>query len=393
MTYRTARRQASCLAGALFLTIVGLAATAQAHPGLSSYPYSSDETPTHFMEELVLEPAAAESAWARLRDAFQWQTDTHRPRVQEWIDRYLSSPENIAEITERATPWLRWITRQLEARDLPGEIALLPFVESSFDPAARSSRGASGLWQFMPGTADALGLPRNGVYDGRLDVVASTNAALDYIQQQAEQWYEGDMELALAAYNAGAGTVNKARRAASSRGESDDYWHLELPGETMHYLPKLLAISAIIAEPDKYDIVLPDIADAPAIAEVELEKTLNLKDAAILAGTTREALEALNPGLLNGTLSPSYSNVLLVPAESHETLVASLETLQPSKTPSGSDTYVVQRGDNLSTIAAMHGISLAMIREYNALDGDLIREGQILLIPQPTFAQAQASSS
>ncbi|GGX78491.1 hypothetical protein GCM10007160_02200 [Litchfieldella qijiaojingensis] len=393
MTHRTSRRQVVGLAGILLLAMAGLVAAAQGHPGTTNYLPRTTTPPSSFWEALVLEPALPESAWARLRSSFQWQTDIHRPRVQEWIERYRSSPENIIEIAERASPWLRWITRQLEARDLPGEIALLPFVESAFDPEARSSQGASGLWQFMPGTADALGLPRTRGYDGRLDVVASTHAALDYLEHQAEHWYKGDLELALAAYNAGAGTVNKARQAAASRGEPNDYWHLRLPGETMHYLPKLLAISAIIADPQRYDIALPEIADTPVFAKVELDEALNLDLAADLAGTTREALEELNPGLLNGTLSPSYSNVLLVPVESRETLVANLESQPPSESFTRGDTYVVQRGDNLSTIAARHGITLAMIRDYNGLEGDLIHEGQTLLIPRSSFARAQASTS
>ncbi|MFC3285242.1 transglycosylase SLT domain-containing protein [Litchfieldella rifensis] len=392
MTYRTTRRQVISLAGALLLTTLGLEAAAQAKIGDTMVSRLTATTePSDFWQALILEPAPL-NAWTRLRDAFQWQSDTDKPRVQEWIEHYRSSPENIAEITERARPWLHWILEQLEARDLPGEIALLPFIESSFAPTARSPHGASGLWQFMPGTADALGLSRSRGYDGRLDVVASTRAALDYLEQQAEQWYDGDMELSLAAYNAGAGTVNKARHAAAHRGEPDDYWHLRLPGETMHYVPKLLAISAIVAEPEKHGVELADIANRPAFATVELDGPLSLNRAASLAGTTRAELEALNPGLLNGSLSPSNSSVLLVPVEHHDTLMANLESWSPAERAVAEDTYVVQRGDNLSTIAALHGVTLTLIRDLNGLDGDLIYEGQTLNIPRPTLAQAQASS-
>lgn len=386
---RNSGRRGLCLAGLLLLT-AGLPALTQAAPGASGQSLSP-VAPTNFWEALRLDPASEEDAWSRLRANFQWQQDIRHERVQKWIEHYRSSPDNVVAITERASTWLHWIIQQLEARDLPGEIALLPFVESSFDPVARSARGASGLWQFMPGTADALGLPRSPAYDGRLDVVASTHAALDYLEDQAERWYDGDLELALAAYNAGAGTVNNARRAAAQRGEPDDYWHLRLPGETMQYLPKLLAISAIIHDPERYDIALPEIEDTPAFAEVELEDPLNLDRAAALAGTTREELEALNPGLLNGTLSPSHSTVLLVPTDSHETLVANLEAQPAGNHTSDEEVYVVQRGDSLSAIAARHGVTLSGIREHNGLQGDMIREGQNLNIPQPSMARAQAS--
>lgn len=385
MTHRTSGQRAIGLAGLFLLTSLALPPEAQANPA------ASEQISPGFWDALALGPAIDHNAWVRLRDNFQWQSDVRHPRVQEWIDHYRSSPENIVAITERASPWLHWITQQLETRGLPGEIALLPFVESSFDPGARSATGARGLWQFMPGTAEALGLPRSPAYDGRLDVVASTNAALDYLEDQAERWYDGDLELALAAYNAGAGTVNKARKAAASRGEPDNYWHLQLPGETMQYLPKLLAISAIINDPERYDIALPEIEDSPAFAEVELEESLNLDRAATLAGTTREELEALNPGLLNGTLSPSHTTVLLVPADSHDMLVTNLESRPTADTVSDGETYVVQQGDSLSAIAARHGVALSGIREHNGLEGDMIRAGQTLNIPQPSMTRAQAS--
>ncbi|SDK86957.1 membrane-bound lytic murein transglycosylase D [Franzmannia pantelleriensis] len=390
MTYRTTRRLAIGLAGSLLcITITLSAAGASAEYRVDEIPHgvSPPETPgLNFWHALALKPATPQDAWTRLRDSFEWQQGHHDPRVDEWIEYYRSSPENVVEITERARPWLHWITEQVEARGLPGELALIPFVESSFDPAARSHRGASGLWQFMPGTGDALGLPRNGAYDGRLDVVASTRAALDYLEQQAEQWYEGDLELSLAAYNAGAGTVNNARRAAAARGEPDDYWHLRLPTETMNYVPKLLAIARIIDDPEQYAIELPDIEDAPAFAKVDIEQPVDLGRAAELANINREELQALNPGLLQGTISPNHSPVLLVPVDHQEDLIAGLDSIAPGNAPAGWEQYVVRRGDSLSTIASRFGASVAELRDYNGLNGDVIREGQALQVPQSTLA-------
>lgn len=336
----------------------------------------------HFWDALALEPR---DAWSRLRASFEWQDSVNEPRVQEWIDHYRSSPENVVEITERARPWLAWIVEQVEERGLPGEIALIPFVESSFDPTARSHRGAAGLWQFMPGTGDALGLRRAGGYDGRIDVVASTRAALDYIELQADQWYEGDLELSLAAYNAGAGTVNRARRNAAASGNGDDYWSLSLPRETMNYVPKLKAIAAIIDDPDKYRVALPEIEDAPAFAKIPLDRPLALNEAARLSGATNGELAELNPALSNGTAHPNQARVLLVPAERADTLMARLEG-PSSPTDGGEGSYVVQNGDSLSAIASRQGVSVAQIRQANGLNGDVLQPGQVLDLPGESLA-------
>lgn len=397
MTYHTTRRRilgfTSCIAlmGSL-MAATGNSQASTTHQGAvkgdsagstaQSVPFPSNQT---FWDTLALEPR---DAWSRLAEAFQWQEDVDRARVQKWIDHYRQSPQNITEITERARPWLAWITARVEERGLPGEVALIPFIESSFDPTARSNRGAAGLWQFMPGTGQALGLRRGGGYDGRLDVARSTYAALDYIEMQADEWYEGDIELSLAAYNAGAGTVNHARRAARSRGQSGTYWDLELPRETMAYLPKLIAISSIIAEPDRYKVTLPQIEAAPAIAEVRVTRPLELGEAARLAGVSRTALADLNPGLLGNRADPRFVQRLLVPAQSAERLVARLsrDPGRRSTVADSSEIYVVQRGDNLSAIAAALGTGVDEIRDRNGLSDDILQVGQELRISQRRLA-------
>ncbi len=395
MTYHTTRRSLMGLASAAALLGSLMAAgtysqaatlpsgSAKTGGGAAEHASSRLSFNQHFWDALALEPR---DAWSRLRDSFQWQDEPNNERVAHWIDHYRSSPENIVEITERARPWLAWIIEQVEERGLPGEIALVPFVESSFDPMARSHRGAAGLWQFMPGTGDALGLRRNGAYDGRLDVVASTRAALDYIEMQADQWYEGDLELSLAAYNAGAGTVNRARRGAQSRGDSGDYWSLRLPNETMNYVPKLKAIAAIIDEPDEYQVALPEIEDAQAFAKIPLERSMELGEAARMAGASRSELAELNPGLIGGTAHPHQSRVLLVPLERADTLMASLEGTAADPGTSADEGYVVRSGDSLSAIASRQGISVADIRQHNDLNGDTIHAGQVLELPQRSLA-------
>ncbi len=396
MTYHTKRRMlvgfasTAAMIGALLVSSVYSQAATLSPEQRKDGQFASPSTShagrlpanQHFWDALALEPR---DAWSRLRASLQWQESLDEPRVQQWIDHYRASPHNIVEITERARPWLAWIVEQVEERGLPGEIALIPFVESSFDPTARSHRGAAGLWQFMPGTGDALGLRRARGYDGRLDVVASTRAALDYIELQADQWYEGDLELSLAAYNAGAGTVNRARRNAISSGNGDDYWSLSLPRETMNYVPKLKAIAAIINDPDKYQVALPDIEDAPAFAKIPVSRPLGLDEAARLSGASRGELSELNPALSNGTAHPGQARVLLVPTDRADTLMARLET-PASPSGSGDGSYVVQSGDSLSTIASRQGVSVSRIRQVNGLNGDVLHPGQVLDLPRESVA-------
>ncbi|MDQ7731331.1 transglycosylase SLT domain-containing protein [Halomonas sp. SpR1] len=405
MTYRTIRQRLMLSAGSTVIMGLMLAAAASSQASATAYerPTTSlagtsvDATkpyPTpfhiHFWEALELEP---QDAWTTLRKSFQWQEKSLSPeaqaRVDEWIEYYRSSPDNIATITERATPWLAWITQQVSERGLPGEIALIPFVESSFDPGARSHRGAAGLWQFMPGTGDALGLVRNGNYDGRLDVLTSTEAALDYLEMQADQWYEGDLMLSLAAYNAGAGTVNRAQRQALGQGLNGDYWDLSLPYETMQYVPKLKAIATIINDPEQYGVSLPEIHVDPAFAKVKLAHAVTLSEASQLLDVSQTALAELNPGLLNGSIDPRSAQTLLVPEQVDTQVLAQLsqggtqaaESNQAIAQNSSGNTHRVERGDSLSAIAARYNVDQQDLIRWNAIDRpNALQPGQLLTL-------------
>lgn len=379
MNQQILRRRVCHLTGGILLTL-GISAQAQT----SALPLSPLTSP--FWDSLVLQPFVPGDIWTRMRDNFQWEIDTKEARVQKWIDYYQRYPGNIATIAERARPWLYWVVSELERRDMPGEIALLPFIESAYDPTARHVGGATGMWQFMPGTGDALGLRRDGAYDGRLDVIASTRAALDYIQQQADQWYNGDIELSLAAYNAGAGTVNQARRGAIAAGKPGDYWHLKLPRQTMDYVPKLLALSRMIAHPDRYDVALPSIPDQPAFARVAVDGRIDLAQVAEMAGISRTRLEDLNPGLLQKTTMPSRAPELLVPHRIKNALVAMLAKRQTAF--ARGDRYQVRSGDSLSILANRYAVPVNELRRYNGLRGNTIRIGQTLRIPPHNRANA-----
>lgn len=422
MTYRTMRQRFLLSAGSTVIMSLLLAATEQhaaAMPnvaGAATLASSSYSTPHHTsyrassgtsgvpagITATVAHPsmtpdvspqglfwdaldAVPQDAWTQLRKSFTWNIDDLPPqaraRVDKWINHYRQSPENIANITREAKPWLAWITRQVEERGLPGEIALLPFIESSFDTSARNLSGAAGLWQFMPRTGDALGLVRNGRYDGRLDVTASTSAALDYIEMQADQWYGGNIALSLAAYNAGAGTVNRARRQARRQGRGGDYWALTtLPGETMQYLPKLYAIAQIIDDPERYDVSLPDIHATPAFTEVTLDRRITLKSASRLLDVSQSQLAQLNPGLLQGTLDPGNASTLLVPSDADRQAVAALSgngIVRPGEQMAS--THRVKRGDNLSTIATRYNVSQQDLIRWNAIDRpSTLQPGQLL---------------
>ncbi|WP_386077560.1 transglycosylase SLT domain-containing protein [Vreelandella sp. F11] len=404
MTYRTIRQRLMLSAGSTVIMGLMLAAAASSQASATAYEGSTASTSTsvdatkprptpfqiHFWEALELKP---QDAWTTLRNSFQWQEKSlpaeAQARVDEWIEYYRSSPENIATITERASPWLAWITQQVSERGLPGEVALIPFVESSFDPGARSHRGAAGLWQFMPGTGDALGLVRNGNYDGRLDVLTSTEAALDYLEMQADQWYEGDLMLSLAAYNAGAGTVNRALRQAQSQGLKGDYWDLSLPHETMQYVPKLKAIATIIDAPEEYGVSLPEIHVDPAFAKVKLAHAVTLSEASQLLDVSQTALAELNPGLLNGSIDPRSAQTLLVPEEVDTQMLAQLaqggnqasESNQAVAQNSRATTHRVERGDSLSAIAARYNVDQQDLIRWNAIDRpSALQPGQLLTL-------------
>jgi len=369
------------LAGSLLLSALPVAAMAKTAP--DAVGSASQRT---FWSALVLQERRAPDAWSRLRKGFRMSHETANPRVAEWLEWYREHPQHVEQVAAQARPWLRWVTLQLDSHHLPSEIALLPFIESGYDPTATNPGGAAGLWQFMPATGDAMGLSRTAWYDGRHDVVAATDAAMNYIRQQADRWYDGDMLLALAAYNAGAGTVNAARNAAANRGEPIDYWHLRLPAETMAYIPRLLALSEVIAEPEQYGVVLPSIPDKTQFAQVATDGPLTLSMAADLAGVDPQTLRELNPGFKRASTRPRDDASILVPVAAKQRFLANLATL-PAAERTVLNRYVVRRGDTLSAIAARFGASVSEIRRENDLKGSIIRIGQTLAVPATALAQ------
>jgi membrane-bound lytic murein transglycosylase D len=224
----------------------------------------------------------------------------------------------IRNASQRASPYLHFIVESLEQREMPAELALLPIIESAYNPKANSTRDAAGLWQFMAATGRDFDLRQTAWYDGRRDVVASSNAAMDYLTR-LHSLFGGDWLLAMAAYNAGEGTVSRAITANRRRGLPTDYWHLNLPKETQDYVPRLLALSLLVRQPEAYGVKLNPVVNAPYFTVLELARPVDLERLATAAGIERSVLLNLNPAFLRKTTAGGPSR-LLVPRDQFEQL-------------------------------------------------------------------------
>lgn len=248
------------------------------------------------------------------------QTKTHNhPHIQKFITQFSSSEKKLHHISMQASPYLYYIVEQLEKRNMPTELALLPMIESNFKPQATSNKGAAGLWQFIPGTGRQYGLQQNAWYDARRDVKASTSAALDYLEYLHEE-FDNDWMLALAAYNAGEGTVHRAIRRNQKAGKETHFWALKLPKETLAYVPKFLALSEVINNPKKHEVSLPELENKPYFAPVNVDKQLTFTQVAKLADIHLNEVKQLNAGYKKASLHPKKGHKeLLLPIENIQT--------------------------------------------------------------------------
>ena len=222
------------------------------------------------------------------------------------------------------------VVTEVEARGMPLEFALLPVVESAYEPFAYSVSRAAGLWQFIPGTGVRFGLKQDWWYDGRRDVIESTRAALDYLQALHDQ-FDGDWLLAIAAYNVGEAWVQRAIDYNRAHGRPTDFWHLKLPAETRAYVPKLLAMKRLMAEPERYGLEFAAIPNEPYFAVIDTGSQIDLKVAAQLAGTSYDELVALNPGFNRWATDPDGPHRMLVPIDNADAFEAALQTLAPEE--------------------------------------------------------------
>lgn len=303
--------------------------------------------------------------WDRIRAGYG-VPEVDPDRVQRWVEFYAKDPKYVRRMADRASKYLYNIVEEVEARKMPTEIALLPFVESAFHPEALSTAKAVGLWQFMPSTGEDYDLAQNLWRDDRRDVLESTRAALDYFQYLYNLF--GDWQLALAAYNWGEGNVKRAIARNKAKGLPTDYEHLRMPNETRNYVPKLLAIKQIIQDPGKYGIELPDIGNEPFFVRITKPRDIDLKTAAELAGIPLEEFRRLNPSYKLPVIVASHNNVMLLPADRVDYFIDNLASWMDSGQPlSRWATYRLKKGETLSSVAKRFDMTEAELRKVNQI--------------------------
>ena len=373
-------------------TVDRVAETPTAPTDPASTSNSNDSQALHVINitdtEAVIEVSLEESPgfWEQLRQGFRL-SGTQQAIVRKQTAAYGKHPQQVERIFERGDPYLAYILSEVQKRDFPTEIALLPFVESSFDPFAFSYGRAAGLWQFIPATGKMYGLHQDWWYDGRRDVVESTQAALNYLDYLQNK-FDGDWLLAVAAYNSGSGTISKAIKKNRKAGKPTDFWHLQLPKETAAYVPKLLAVSNIVRDPGKYDISLAPVEVQPFFTVVETEGQMDISVAAELAEMNTEALYLLNPGYNRWTTHPKGPHQLVIPVSNSTTFKQNLAALPDSKR-TRPVLHTIQSGETLSHIARRYNTTTDALINSNQLNSTMIRSSQKLLVPAGSHDSTQ----
>jgi peptidoglycan lytic transglycosylase D len=337
-----------------------------------SYPDSTATEPPY--------SADANTVWPNVRSGFQLDWRMTNPAIETELKWFRNNPTYLYRSTERSSRYFHYVVSALQQRNMPAELALLPIVESAYDPFAYSRSGAAGMWQFLPGTGAVFGLKRTWWYDGRKDVVASTDAALTYLQRLHDM-FNGDWLLAVAAYNYGEGSIQRAIDDNRRRGEPTDFWSLKLRDETRTYVPRLLALAKIVNAPHNYGINLYAVPNQAYFAAVDTGGQLDLEKAAALADIDAREVYLLNPGLNHWATDPQGPQRLLLPVAAADRFKQQLATLSPAERGS-LKRYDVAKGDTLATISRKFGVDAASIRSANQLNDGLLHPGQSLLIPR-----------
>jgi membrane-bound lytic murein transglycosylase D len=366
--------------------------TGAVHPrSPASDGQESQENPESTDNELT----AATDVWQRIRAGLTFDRQLDQPVVRDKLAFYARKQEFLDRVVERARPYLFYIMEELNKRNMPAELALLPIVESAYQPFAYSRSRASGIWQFIPSTGVRYGLKQNWWYDGRRDIVEATRAALDYLEKLNAE-FNGDWMLALAAYNAGELNVQRAVDENLKAGRSTDFFSLRLPRETRGYVPSLLAISELLANAEQYDVQWQPIENQPYFEVVQIEAQIDLETAAKLASLAREEFRNLNPGFNQWATDPDGPHRLLVPVGSGPEFVRQVAQLPPTERVQWQQ-HVVRNGETLGGISQHYHTDVDALRQTNNLRGTLIRVGQVLLIPSggraPLNAPAVAGRS
>ncbi|MDR3427216.1 MULTISPECIES: LysM peptidoglycan-binding domain-containing protein [Silvimonas] len=336
------------------------------------------QTVSILFDDAVVQAIQYDSLWDRVRGGFAMQ-DTDPALVTKWENYYAARPEYLNRIMDRGQRYMYYVAGEVEKRGMPMELALLPMIESAYNPKAESPARAAGMWQFIPDTGKRYGLERTWWYDGRRDVVAATQAALDYLEELHGMF--GDWQLALASYNWGENAVARAVAKNQAAGMPTDYASLRMPDETRNYVPKLLAIRNIIANPQAYGIQLTDIPNRPYFATVSPDRHMDVKVAAELAETPVQELLRLNPGFIRPVIAHKDDRQLVLPADKVDVFQKNLASYD--KPLLNWQPYVTHQGENFDKLAASFGIPAGELKDVNDINTrERVARGQTILVPK-----------
>lgn len=316
--------------------------------------------------------------WDVLRSEFRMGHEVNRPEVQEQIRWIQDHPGFITKVCEKGEPYFYHVVRGIQKRNLPGELALLPMIESAYDPFAYSKVGAAGLWQLMPLTAKQLGVNQDWWFDGRRSINHSTEAALTHLSH-LNKVFKGDWILSIAAYDAGEGAISRAKTTNSS-GISASFWDLIVPRETQAYVPRFLALAEIMSNPEAYNIKVPSFPFRPHFEEVNIGSQIDLNHAAQLAGISYRELIKLNPGYNRWATAPYKPFSLLIPVEKVAQFYFNLAHLPIEKRVSWTK-HVMRPSDSLQSVARQYHTTVNLLIQLNKLGKNDIYPNQVLLIP------------
>lgn len=390
----------------IFLIATGCSTTSK--DSFNDRPPASSETDNSYVrhalhpfgkQKYTVSTKYKNTVWERLISLYSLP-EIENERINRELNWYLRHPGYLARVQQRAEPYLHLILDEIEAKNIPGELALLPIVESAFLPEAYSKSDASGLWQFIPATGRLYGLQQNEWYDGRRDVYTSTKAATSFLKHLGET-FDGDWHLALASYNYGKGNVRKAIEKNENLNLPTDYWSLDLPKETADYVPRLLAVARIFANADKYNIDLQYIPNKPYCELVDAKSQLDLNKAAELANTPLNEFLKLNPGFNHSSTAPQGPHHLLIPVDKAQTFKENLAQLPYDERvdfkryqaeimehmrhdeiqTARANQHKVKAGESLASIAEKNNTTPQSIRQANHLTSNSIHSGMLLKMP------------
>jgi len=383
--------------GITFLALAGAPAGA-GEPGFAGPPLTKFEPQTATLTlisplegaSIYSSPAGPDDVLAKLRRGFALTYEDNNRTAAE-LKWFVSHPDYLNRVFTRAERYLPYIVAELERREMPLELALLPIVESAYDPFAYSHGRAAGLWQMIPGTAKRFGVKQNWWYDGRRDVVDSTRAALDYLAY-LDELNDGNWLNAIASYNSGEGNVLRAVRNNQKAGKPTDFWYLKLPKETIMYVPKLLALVEIVKDPAKYNVTLPVVPNEQQFVVAEIGSQLDLALAAELAGVDIDTVYQFNPGYNRWSTDPAGPHRLVLPVDVAAEFSLALDDV-PVQERVRWQRHKVRSGEAISQIADKYNTTVATIRSANNLKSNTIRAGDYLMIPVATKPLSAYSKS